>query len=252
MSQLLSISLPTKVQIDIYSAKIVRDAKFYIKLLNESPISIVINYSDEEEIFSGQSLCGLLEVTDDSVTSFRELYGEQFNSTRFKLFDLIDDAYSSQYGFSIYDSPVFLKYKELKLKIEIVEKTMSDMWRKFDDSKRREISGLNMSIDDCNILVFEDPIKNENDIITKLEDILRNYKRVICKNLDTSSTSKTNPLTIKKNKFGQFVWDKYNFVFDPREKCIIGSTTGDGGVTPLSREDVDTCKKMGVKYKETE
>jgi hypothetical protein len=263
MSLLLSISLPTKVQIEIYSAKIVRDAKFYIKILNESPISIRLNYSDEEEIFSVENICLLLESTEDSITSFRELYGEQFNSTKFRLFDLIEDAYSSQYGFSIENSPCFVKYKELKRKIEIVEKTMADMWRKFDEYKRREIAGMNMSLEDCNILVFENPIKNENDIIMKLEEVLRNYKKVSCKTSESVSTSsnistpvkessKSDPLTIRKNRFGQFVWDKYNFVFDPRSKCIIGSTTSDGGVSPLSRQDVDTCKRMGVKYKENE
>ncbi|MDD4930641.1 MAG: hypothetical protein PHG66_00610 [Candidatus Colwellbacteria bacterium] len=264
MNSLISISVPTEAGIDIYSSKIINDTVFYIQTLRESGITIDIEYTDRKEQFGIETLVGLFLIDDlgDSISNFNELYNGEFNSTRFKIFDMIEKSYFDKYGFSIQDGPVFQKYHELHRKIAITEKSLTEMWRKFDAPSRSKIVQLRLEyvMDECNKFVI-DPYQNEGIIIEKLESILKAYKKVMAyqstvgagvidnepkREMDIESKK---AMTIKKNKYGQFVYDKYNFVFDPKNKCITGVSNGIGGVNPLTEENIRLCMKIGINYK---
>jgi len=263
MDSLISISVQTEVGISIYSSKIIKDSIFYIQTLKDSGINIVIEYGDRTEQLGIENVVSLFSFDNsiESISHFNKLYNEEFNSTIFKIFQMIEKAYIDKYGFSIYDSPVFLKYHELRRKIAITEKSLADMYKKFDLHSRSKIAHLHIGhiIDECNKYIL-DPFQNEAIIVKKLEYILNQYKKVasyqlmvgtgVCvvetkKEIDPESKKS---MTIKKNKYGQFVYDKYNFVFDPINKSITGVSDGIGGVVPLNEENIRLCVKIGLKY----
>lgn len=269
MNSLISITIPTELGIDIYSAKVIKNIPFYIQTIKEggSGIFIEIKYSnDKKELFDIESLSSLFIIEDshESVEHFNELYNGEFNSSvSFKIFDLIDKAYFDRYGYTIVNSPLFKKYNELHRKFSITEKTLSDTWRKFDENSRVKITSFKIDIlmDDCKSLLM-DPYKNEYKIIESLEFALREYKKIMTLqnsgsvdetlSTPTTSTKTTNTsltTSIKKNKFGQFVYDKYNLVFDPKDKCIIGTPNGSGSITSLTNDDIRLCNKIGIEYR---
>lgn len=266
MDSLISISVPTEAGIDIYSSKIIKNTVFYIQTLKESGITIDIEYTDHKEQFDIDNLVGLflIDELDDSISHFNELYNGEFNSTKFKIFDMIEKAYFDRYGFSIQNGPIFQKYHELHRKIAITEKSLSEMWRKFDAHSRSKIVQLRLGhiMDECNSFIFE-PYQNEAIIIEKLENILKAYKKVMAYQITVGAGAIDNEpkremdseskkaMTIKKNKFGQFVYDKYNFVFDPKDKCITGISNGIGGIHPLDEDNIRLCMKIGINYKRT-
>lgn len=235
MDSLITISVPTEFGIDIYSAKIIPNYPLYIRLIRESNITIDVQYNNSPIMFTNE-LIDLFIINDSTKTMhFKGLYDDEFNtSPKFKIFDHIESAYIKKCGHSIYDHPEFKKYYELIRKIAITEKSLV-----VPSIKEKYLSQLT----ECKVLLF-DPIKSETQIIEKLESILKGYK---------SSISKSHPLpirermTIKKNKYGQFVYDKYNFVYDPVGKSVIGVSDGSGGIYSLTEENCKWCEDNGIR-----
>lgn len=272
MNSLVSISIPTLVGIDIFSSKVIKDAMFYIQTLRDSGITIDIEYKScntlegdgdfVKEQFDIDTLIGLLSINNigDSISYFNTLYNGEFNSTKFKIFDMIEKSYLDKYGFSVREGPLFQKYHELYTKIAITEKSLSEMKTKFDRLSQSKIIQLRLGsiMDECGKFIFS-PCQNENIVIEKLNHILNQYKIVMDDQLNRGSKvfkkeiniEEKKAMTIKKNKYGQFVYDKYNFVFDPKDKCIIGVSNGIGGVNPLNEENINICEKIGINYKKS-
>lgn len=267
MNSIISISIPTEYGINIYSSKIIQNTMFYIQLLKSSDISITIEYSNKKDIFKIEDIISLFMIDDnvDSINHFNGLYNGQFNSSKIKLFDLIDESYLKQNGFSWFDSPIIKKYNDLQRKISITEKSLDGMMKNFDDNSRSKISKLRLSgtvVDECRKLLL-DPIQNENKIVKNLELILREYSKIKSsqitlpilppnieqiKQKEIDSILKSS-MTIKKNSYGQFIYEKYNFVFDPKDKCIIGVSNRVGGLYPLDEENIKLCNRMGLKFR---
>lgn len=244
MSAIISISLPTSSEINIYSAKIVKNYTLFIKILKESDITLKI----QNEIVPIKNLLNLF-ITDsnsENITYFKELYATEFNSSKYKIFDIIEESYIEHYGFSIKENPTVQKHSELLQKINITEKSITDMWKKFDEESRVKITSIKAEIilEECNDLL-NDPRKNENDIISKLEFVLREYKNMV----EIQKESLKKSLIIKKNSYGQFVYEKYNFILDPKEKVIIGVAEGFGKINILTKKDKEMCEKLGLKCK---
>ena len=181
MNSIISISIPTEYGIDIYSSKVIQTTMFYIQLLKSSDISITIEYSNKKDIIKMGDLISLFTIDDniDSISHFNALYNGQFNSSKIKIFDLIDESYFKKNGFLPVDSPIIKKYYDLQRKISITEKSLDVLMKNFDNNSRVKISklGLGTVTDECRKLLL-DPIGNENKIIKNLELVLREYSKI--------------------------------------------------------------------------
>jgi hypothetical protein len=260
---LISITLSTKTGIDIYSSKVIDQYNFYLQTLKESGIDIIFRYDNgEQDIYNINDLLEYMNVSsDDNIHYFNELYGKEFNSSsKFKIFELIDIAYNQKYGYTIRDSPVFQKYNELFRKIKIIERQSSDIWKQLNPRSRTKIAQLPFSdkLDECYNLLVE-PHKNDSKIIENLEFIISGYRKIVNEEKEENKKEEEEKkrqeekelrrdLTIRKNQFGQFVYEKYNMVYDPLKKCIIGTSNKMGGVYPLDYPGVKLCNQLKLKY----
>lgn len=260
---LVSVTLSTKSGIDIYSSKVIDQYNFYVQTLKESGIDIILRYNDgEQDVYNINDLLDCMNiVSDDHIHYFNELYGKEFNSSsKFKLFEMIETAYNQKYGYSIKDGPVFQKYNELFRKIKIIEKQSSDIWKQLNARSRTKIAQLPFSdkLDECYDLLKE-PHKHSIKIVENLEYIIGGYRKVVNEEKDETKKDEEakkiqeekelrKDLTIRKNQFGQFVYEKYNLVYDPTTKCIIGTSNKMGGVYPLDYPGVKLCNQLKLKY----
>lgn len=261
---LVSLSISTKYGINVYSSKIIDQYNFYTQTLRESGIDIILRYSNGEyEKFNINDLLDSMNTSSDDHTHyFIELYGREFNSSeKFKLFEMIESEYLSKYGYSIKDGPVFQKYNDLFRKIKIIERQTSDMWKVFSARSRTKIAQFPFGekFDECYSLI-QQPHNNEKQVIENLEYIISGYRKTqleekLEKEKEEEIRRKKEDLelkknlTIRKNQFGQFIYDKYNLVFDPSDKCIIGMSNKMGGTYPLDLSGVQLCEKLKLKYK---
>ena len=260
---LVNITVSTKYGVDVYSSKIIDQYNFYTQTLRESGIDIIFKYNDgEQDVFNINDLLDTMEPSSNDHTHyFLELYGRDFNSSsKFKIFDMIDEAYQTKYGYCIKDGPVFQKYNDLFRKIKIVERQMADIWKQFNARSRTKIAqhSYGDKIDECYNLLKE-PHKNDKTIIENLENIMKGYRQIqleekaekqkedeLKRKQEEAELKKD--LTICKNKFGQYVYNKYNLVFCPKNKCIIGCANHVGGFYPLDINGVKLCEKLKLKY----
>ena len=261
---LVSIAVSTKYGIDIYSSKLIDQYNFYTQTLRESGVDVVFKYNDgEQEVFNVNDL---LDAMDESPSDcnhyFLELHGREFNSCdQYKIFDMIDEAYLSKYGHSVRDGPVFQKYNELFRKIKIVEKQTSDTWKQLNARSRTKIAQQPFveRLDTCYSLLKE-PHKNDKLIVEQLEFIMSGYRTIQLEEKSEmekeeeirqkkEELERKKDLIIRKNAFGQFVYEKYNLVFDPVEKCVVGVSNMMGGAYPLDLSGVQLCQRLKLKYK---
>lgn len=261
---LVSLSLTTKFNINIYSSKIIDQYYFYTQTLRESGVDVILKYNNgDQDVFNINDLLDCMSTSPtDHIHYFSELHGREFNSDdNFKIFDLIDEAYNDRFGFSIKDGPVFQKYNELFRKVKIVERQTSELWKQFTARSKTKVAQFPFGekIDESYSLLQE-PHKNEKQVVENLEFVMSGYRKIqleekeekqkqdeIKKKKEEEDLRKH--LTIKKNQFGQFVYDKYNLVFDPKEKCIVGVSNKMGGFYPLDYSGVQLCERLRLKYK---
>ena len=62
------------------------------------------------------------------------------------------------------------------------------------------------------------------------------------------SSSKVR-VTIRKNSYGQYVVDQYQFVYDPVLKVVIGISNPDGSIRPLLKPDQETCQSLKLPFR---
>lgn len=55
-------------------------------------------------------------------------------------------------------------------------------------------------------------------------------------------------IVIRRNAHGNHEHPDTGFVFDPKSKKVIGKQNEDGTVSPIAKEDIDTCNKYSFKY----
>lgn len=259
--QLVYINLPTKKGINIYCSKIIDNLNFYKQTLKESGVELTISYDDDDvEIFNINDVLECMDVMNcEDIYYFNQIYGKEFNSSKYKLFDIIDEEYFKKYGCKIQDGPVFQKYNELFRKIKIIEKQTNIIWKDSREKYRIELTQYNIEkeLEKCYNLL-EEPYTTEREILNILETLITNYRNV--KNKQDIEKMKEEErkklkeeqelkkdLTITKNKFGQFVYEKYNLVYDPK-MGIIGRSNLMGGYYPLDLDGVKLCEKLKLKY----
>ena len=263
---IVSVSIPTKYGLNIYSSKIIDNYNFYVQTLRNS--GLIIQFKCDEEIIETLNINKILDLcenntkNDELVYYYKELHGKRFNSTIFSVFDIIEETYKTVNGFDIYDGPVFKKYNELFRKIKIIERQTSELWRKLNTMSRTKITdgGYLNNIQECNNLLEQDPFQNESMIITRLEEIIGKYRKCELeekkekeqKELDEKKKEEDElrkGLTIKKNRFGQYIYEKYNLVFDPVNRYVVGVSNGLGSHYELDIPHVRLCQKLKLNYK---
>ncbi len=260
--QLVYLYLPTKFGINIYSAKVIDQYNFYIETLKIADISIELKYNNNDsETFHINDILNLLEIENnqDNTYHFTEVYKTDFNSNdRFRIFDMIEKAYKNKYNTEIKNGGLFSKYNELFRKIKTIEKHTQLIYQTLDMESKKIIQdkGYHKYLKNC-LDKLSDPITNEKEIIDKLEEMISVYRRLQFeenqnkkeKDKQFNDQKAKNDITIKKNKFGQFVYEKYNLVLDPSDKTIIGTANGMGGYYPLNCPNVELCKQLKLQYK---
>lgn len=250
---LISITLSTECLVDIVSMKIINHFQVYKKLLEESDLSIRVKYSNSHESFNVLDIINSIIVRDiEDIESFRNVHGNEFNSSdeHHKLFDIIDETYKDKYGHSIEEHPYYMKYRELYSKIQVCDSITSSIYERLDKSSINKYESYKDTIDKC-VSYLADPFVNENIVVHKLESIISIYKKAEeeQKEDNLKKSRESRELKISKNKFGQYVYEKYNLVLDPKEKCIVGVSNLMGGTYPLDLSGVNLCKKLNLKYK---
>lgn len=274
---LVTISIPTKYGINIYSSRVIDQYNFYKQTLRESGVDIILRYnttkesddtfdniSPDTECYNVNDLLDSMydSSMDDQIHYHMEMYGKEFNSSdNFKIFKMIDDAYLEKYGHNIKDGPVFSKYNELFRKIKIVEKQSADIWKQLNARSRSLIAQFPFSekFEEC-YDYLKSPHENDKKIVENLEYVLNGYRQVLVQEKDEKTQlaedkrqkeaeELKNGLIIKKNQFGQFVYEKYNLVLDPKDKTIIGTSNKMGGVYPLDLPGVQLCQKLKFNYR---
>jgi hypothetical protein len=254
---LVSVVLTTHSGIDIYSAHIIDQYSFYKQTLDEAQLAITI-LNDE---YPYSKLLFRVHEEDD-LYHFRSLYGKEFDSSsNHQIFGLLEHEYQKRFGHKIIEGPVFSKYNELFRKTKIAEKQTTEIYKSLNARSKTKLA-QSRSLDK----IFSDlaewlktPHQNETLIIKTIEDLLGSYLRVLHEEKDEDKErlklaregeDKKNQetLTIKKNNFGQFVYEKYNLIFDPKSRTIIGTANKMGGVYPLDRTGIDLCKKLKLQW----
>jgi hypothetical protein len=287
---LISIDIPTRHGINIYSSIKISQYEFYKQTLRGEELTIVLNYEktaetegdeektaetegdeektrededDNSDTFLVDDLLDAISVFPDKHTLlFSELFGNEFNSSqKYRIFDMINESYHSKYGYDVLQSPVFKKYNELIRKTNIIERQTAEIYKTLNIKSKKKISELSLGdkIKKCHVLLLE-PYKNDKEIVNLLEDVMGEYKSCLIEEKEEKQKEEIrmkkieddelkNDLIIRRNTFGQFIYVKYNLVFDPKEKCIIGVSNKMGGSYPLDLGGVQLCEKLMLKYK---
>ncbi len=193
---------------------------------------------------------------------FKKCFGTEFNSCEhIKLFEIIEIEYNKKYGTFVSQGPIYQKYNELCRKISMVEKQLDEMYKRLDADFRTELNNSQerSKIDECKILMEQDPLLNYTQIITKLEKVMDTYRDLYCQQKEKlqkmdedkvkeKETQLKKDLTIEKNQFGQYIYKKFNLVYDPAIKSIIGTANGMGGCYPLDSARIQLCQQLKMKY----
>ena len=92
---------------------------FYYETLKRTKIEITLKYDGggkddrggkDSETFSIKTLLRLMTKSDKS-KQFLDFYdGREFNSSKYKIFDLINDKYEAVYGYKIMNGQIFKLY----------------------------------------------------------------------------------------------------------------------------------------------
>lgn len=230
---LVSICLTTRYGIKIYSSRVIKYYNFYRKLVQDIDISRYYKIGKKEDNFKITNDLFKLSTRQTDIIYFRELYGcDIFNSDNdYDIFEMIDVAYTQKYGYSIENTPAFKTYVEL-----------------FNKIKNNKIQD---GVEDCYKLL-EEPEKNGDIINKKLQSlslaVITKKEIPVVNNNNVNDGGDKKFLVIKKNTFGQFVYEKYNLVLNPSTKCIVGTPNGMGGVHNLDTDGIELCEKLKLKY----
>lgn len=291
---LVELCVETKYGVSVYSASIIEHPDFYIKTLKTSGIGLELNFqphitiaNDEDSdvendtedtpksrtIKSGKIDWENIHISDviplfkvdhsfERVHHFKQCYGKEFNSCEhIKLFEIIETEYNKKYGTFVNQGPVYRKYNELCRKITMTEKQLDDIFKRLDTNFRQQVidSQVRNRIDESKILIEQDPIANDSQIVSKLEEVMDTYRDFYCKQKEKLKTLEEEKikqkdielkkdLTIEKNQFGQYIYKKFNLVYDPSIKSIVGTANGMGGTYLLDAERVKLCQQLKIKY----
>ena len=70
--------------------------------------------------------------------------------------------------------------------------------------------------------------------------------------VDRLVKKKKSPLSVRRNNFGNYEHAETRLVFDPNDQSAIGKQSedehGNGIITPLTPEDIDTCNRYNFNY----
>lgn len=258
---LISISIPTDNGLCIYSAKIIESAHFYVHTIQESDFDVFITIDDERVPIKSSHIVENMIIEDnlDKIACFRTLYGKEFHTCKFNIFTLIDEGYQTKYGKKIEQAPIYQKYTLLLNKIISVERQIETILSTLNLQSRKKIEerGLKSVGKECRKLLV-DPITNEKDIVSKMDTCLLSYRNLVVEqkedidNLENklrqdAEQKEKDSMKILKNKFGQYVHQKYQMVFDPLHKEFVGIANGMGGMTSLTYPLIQLCKSKGWK-----
>lgn len=280
---LVCVALGTKFGVDIYSSKVIPHFAVYREILLESEFDICLDYKygdedDEGDVFSIKDVVESMNVLsgENCVKYFRGVYGEEFNSSDgFKIFDTIEASYIQEYGMPISLHEKYTAYEKCYKCIKQARDELENIYTNMNESSKTRVDNLMLreKMNECYKLL--ENYKNNEDLISKKTHAIiltaKNIKNtdnqssssqssiqssqssVVAKSTpvksETPTESKSGSLVIKRNDFGQYVYEKYGLVLDPKEKLIIGRPNGMGGIYPLDTPLVELCKKLKLKYK---
>jgi predicted 3-demethylubiquinone-9 3-methyltransferase (glyoxalase superfamily) len=261
---LISISLPTDNGICLYSAKIVESAHFYVHTIQESEFDVVLQLSEEESVPIKSSLIFehmVIEDNLDKIACFRTLYGKEFHTCSFNIFKLLEDGFQTKYGRKIEQGPIYQKNSQLLNKIISVERQIETILSTLNVNSRKKLEerGLKSVGKECRKLLV-DPISNEKEINDKMDACLLSYRNLVIEQKEDIDRLETKlkkekedkekeKMTIVKNRFGQFVHQKYNMVFDPKTMEFIGICNGMGGMDTLTYPLIQLCRSKGWRFR---
>lgn len=260
---LISISISTDNGLCIYSAKIVESAHFYVHTIQESDFDVILIIDDERVPIKSSQIVENMVIEDnlDKIACFRTLYGKEFHTCKFNIFGLLDEGYQTKYGKKIEQSSIYQKHTQLLSKIISVERQIETILSTLNLSSRKKIEerGLKSVGKECRKLLI-DPISNEKDINTKMDACLLSYRNLVTEqkqdidNLEEklrneAEQKEKDSMKILKNRFGQYVHQKYQMVFDPLTMEFIGIANGMGGMTSLTHPLIQLCKSKGWKFR---
>lgn len=94
-----------------------------------------------------------------------------------------------------------------------------------------------------NRLIF---FKNNRDDMKK--EVKKKPKKSPENKLLSKIQTDMSNLTIRRNKFGNYMHEETNLVFDKESKLVIGMQTEDGKINKLTIADIENCNKYNFEY----
>lgn len=198
----------------------------------------------------------------DRIYHFKKCYGNEFNSCdHLKLFEIIENEYEKKYTTTIYQGPIYQKYNELCRKLTVSEKQTEEIYKRLDTDFRNDANNCQAKhrLDEARILIEQDPVANSSLVVGKLEEAMDTYREFYTKQKEklqkmeedkqkAKEAELRKDLTIEKNQFGQYIYKKFNFVFDAKTKSIVGVANGMGGYYPLDNQRIQICQQLKLPY----
>jgi hypothetical protein len=256
---LVSFIIPTDNHISIISSKIIKNTKYYISVLTDhSTLNIKFKTNKEENekeekeeiIVDLKTLLDHMRIEDnpEKVKAFETLYDEEFHSSDFNIFKLIEETFELAYGISIFQTENYKKFNYLKNKLDLAKQQIASFNKTLSEKEYNDL--LNF---------FEkDPISLCNQTEFKIDELVLKYR----KNNIPSSPPITNTITsvscvslpmvpqkmILKKKFSKYVHEETNMVYDIRNKKFIGFINEKGEMFDLTFSLMNYCKTKGWNY----
>lgn len=178
--QHISLRLNTKLGIDVFSCKIIKNFRLYQRVLSESDFSVSLNYLDDDHELHHISAI-IPHMISIDVKRDPSFYQEIDSSRSHKLFDLIDSSYFATYNDKITEHDIYKVYRSLWYKVKSTETHVSKTSVYFTMAALQKLQEIN--IDRFWEIIYhrlnnEDPRSLNDFVINSLEEIITVYNKI--------------------------------------------------------------------------
>jgi len=185
MTDVISIKILTKYNIEIYSTICINNYNLYYKVLDESDFNIRLFYTNDNDFqdFNIKNLLNFINV----ITKPNKSIDYEINinsSTNHHIFELIELAYIRKYNSKINEHNIYTKYNNINNKIKNTQLHINNIGKTFDSISLSNINEYNVNklweyiFDKLN---NEDSRIIEDVMYKKLDDIVNIYNEVLSK-----------------------------------------------------------------------
>lgn len=250
---IITLAVPTQFGITLKQTKLIEHFEMYSSILKQNSKEYNIQLTDDYNIYFSTDIFGniTIEKNLEKIKAFNSLYSKGVTTnSEVDVFETMEKEYMKQNGHSIYNSELFVKYNHLVSKLKIIEKQLLSIKTKHPPITRVKQTIFN-SIEQMlseSYLSFVEILSTNQQTCDK---ICTERIQSILKHIDeyVQYYNTDEKISIRKNKYGYYIFDKHNYVYDSELKKVTGVFVEKNFVPiveKLSEHDVKVCKYMGV------